>query len=245
MGVGLGLSLFLLIVPAALIGWDANLRHLGTWSDLVLSSAKQSTATPGFEKDTHSVRNQCLGNAMYRLGNFGAYMLLGGPEDPMVDGDNPPPRMMDAPSVNTCLLLVRITLLAALMLVGVRLGISGDAPLGQTAAFGLACAALLVVSPVARNHYFILFAPAVLFVPLWLDRVGRRRGAIVLALVPGALILLQYILLPYVGRIGLLGLGTTAWVLAAMVLIARPARSVRVTGTLRDIPAAQRLTKAA
>ena len=66
--------LFFLLLPATLVGWNANLRHLDTWSDLVLANAESSTATPGFEKDTHSVRNQCLGNAMYRLGNFGAYM---------------------------------------------------------------------------------------------------------------------------------------------------------------------------
>ena len=97
-GVGLGLALFFFLLPAALIGWNANLRHLDTWNRLVLSSAANSSATPGFENDTHSVRNQCLGNAVYRLGNFGAYMFAGGPEDPMVDDDNPPPRLMDAPA---------------------------------------------------------------------------------------------------------------------------------------------------
>ena len=171
--------------PAALIGWNNNLRHLNTWAHLVLSSAESSTATPGFEKDTHSVRNQCLGNALYRLGNFAAYMVAGGPEDPLVDDNNPPPRLMDSPCVDTCLLFVRIALLLTLLLVGVRLAGHRDVLFCQAAGFGLACAALLVVSPVARNHYFLLFGPAVLFVPLWLDspwgfaggtRPGRRAG---------------------------------------------------------------------
>ncbi len=180
LGVGLGLFLFFLLVPAALIGWNANLRHIDTWAHLVLSSAEKSTATPGFEKDTHSVRNQCLGNALYRLGNFGAYLLAGGPEDPLVDDSNPPPRMMDSPSVDKCLLFVRITLLLAMLLVGVRLGIHHQTALSQAAGFGLACTALLVVSPVARNHYFLLLAPAVLFLPLWLDCLGSSRWAAVL-----------------------------------------------------------------
>ena len=124
LGVGLGLALFFFLLPAALIGWNANLRHLDTWNHLVLSSAGDSSATPGFENDTHSVRNQCLGNALYRLGNFGAYMFAGGPEDPLVDDDNPPPRLMDAPSVNRCLLAVRIALLLGLMLVGLRLALA-------------------------------------------------------------------------------------------------------------------------
>jgi hypothetical protein len=223
-GVGFGLALSFFLLPAALIGWNANLRHLNTWSHLVLSSAGDSTATPGFDKDTHSVRNQCLGNALYRLGNFGAYVFAGGPEDPVVDDDNPPRRMMDAPIVNTCLTVVRLTLLAAMLLVGIRLGMSKDERLSQATAFGLACAALLVVSPVARNHYFALLAPAVLFVPLWLDNLGRRLAAIVMATVPGVLIVLQYVFLYPVGRVGLLGLGTAGWLMAAMVLIDRTSR---------------------
>ena len=247
-GVGLGLVLFFLLLPAALIGWNANLRHLDTWAKLVLYNADQSTATPGFEKDTHSVRNQCLGNALYRLGNFGAYALAGGPEDPLVDDDNPPPRLMDAPIVNTCLLFVRIALLLALLLVGVRLGMGDRFALDQAAAFGLACAALLVVSPVARNHYFLLFAPAVLFVPLWLGCRGWSRAAAVLAVVPGVLIVLQYVMMAYVGRIGLLGLGTTGWLMAAMVLTVRAARSAQshgVKGSILATHPATRLTKAA
>ena len=94
--------------------------------------------------------------------------------------------------------------------------------LSQAAGFGLACAALLVVSPVARNHYFICLPPACCSCRCGSTDHGRRRAATVLAIVPGVLILLQYLLLPYVGRVGLLGLGTAGWVMAAMVLIARP-----------------------
>ncbi len=237
-GVGLGLVLFFLLLPAALIGWNANLRHLDTWAHLVLSNANKSTATPGFEKDTHSVRNQCLGNALYRLGNFAAYMVAGGPEDPLVDDNNPPPRMMDSPSVDTCLLFVRITLLMALLLVGVRLGGHRDVLFCQAAGFGLACAALLVVSPVARNHYFLLLAPAVLFVPWWLDGRGASLAASILAIVPGVLIVVQYVLLPYVGRIGLLGLGTTGWLMAAMVLTIGAGASADNRAALPDASAA-------
>ena len=78
LGVGLGLALFFFLIPAALIGWNTNLHHLDTWAQQVLYNVGSSTATPGFEQDTHSVRNQCLGNALYRLGNFGDYVLAGG-----------------------------------------------------------------------------------------------------------------------------------------------------------------------
>ena len=248
-GVAFGLALFFFLLPAALIGWNANLRHLNTWSQLVLKNAAKSTATPGFIEDTHSVRNQCLGNALYRLGNFGACLAAGTPDAPLADEKIAPPRLMDSPSVEPCLLFVRIALLLTLLLVAIRLGTQTNTALSQVAGFGLACAALLVVSPVARNHYFVLLAPAVLLVPLWLEATrshsaaaGRQakvgRGSILLAVAPGVLILVQYVFLPYVGRIGLLGLGTAAWLMAAMVLMERASQFGPDRGALRSSPAA-------
>jgi hypothetical protein len=234
LGVAFGLALFLFLLPAALIGWKANLGHLDTWSHLVLSSAGDSFATPGFEKDTHSVRNQCLGNALYRLGNFAAYMCEAGPEDPLVDPDRPPLRMMDARSADVSLIAVRSTLLLTLLIVGLQLGCDRNIVLSQATGFGLACAAMLVASPVARSHYFVMWAPAALFVPLWLNCQGRIRAAVMMGTVPLVLIVLQYVLLPYVGRVGLLGLGATAWLMAAMVLTVRTLQSTQSANFLRD-----------
>ena len=142
--------------------------------------------------DAHSVRNQCLGNALYRLGNFGDCLAAGTPDAPLADEKIAPPRLMDSPSVEPCLLFVRIALLLTLLLVAIRLGTQTNTALSQVAGFGLACTALLVVSPVAQNHYFVLLAPAVLLVPLWLEATrshsaaaGRQakvgRGSILLA----------------------------------------------------------------
>ena len=89
-----------------------------------------------------------------------------------------------------------------------------------------------------RNHYFLLLAPAVLFVPLWLEGRGARLAAGTLAALPAVLIVTQYVLLPYVGRIGLLGLGTTGWLMAAMVLTMRARASARNLAALPDAPAA-------
>ena len=66
-----------------------------------------------------------------------AYMAGSGPEDPLVDDNNPPPRLMDSPSVDTCLLFVRIILLSALLLVGIRLGKQDDVLFSQAAGFRL------------------------------------------------------------------------------------------------------------
>ena len=220
LGMSFGVVLFLWLVPAALIGWNANLRHLGTWSQSVLRGAGNSTATPGFDNDTHSVRNQCLGNAVYRLGNC-ASALAGGPADPLVDEEHMPARLMDAPVVEQALLCVRFALLLALGLAVVRLACGADLPLSLAASFGLACVAMLVLSPVARGHYFMLWVPAVLFVPWWLDQQGLPRAATAMAVVPAALTILHYIVMPVAGRIGLLGIGSTGWLLAAFLLIDR------------------------
>ena len=107
----------------------------------------------------------------------------------------------------------------------------------EATGFGLACAAMLVVSPVARNHYFVLLAPAVLFVPLGLT-AQASLPARVLAVVPGVLIVVQHVLLPYVGRIGLLGLGTTGWLMAATLLIVSSGASADESAALPDVSAA-------
>ena len=112
------------------------------------------------------------------------------------------------------------------MALGVRLARQPGNKLNMATGFALAFVTMLAVSPVARAHYFLLLAPAILFVPLWLDRHGRPRAGVVMAAILPVLSILHYALLPYGGRIGLLGFGTAAWLMAAMVLIARADRKM-------------------
>ena len=78
LGVCCGLVLFFLLVPAALIGWNANLRHLDTWARFMLTKADDGGMDPR-SGNSHSARNQSLQNAAYRLGNFSAYALAVAP----------------------------------------------------------------------------------------------------------------------------------------------------------------------
>jgi len=236
MGFTLGLALFFLLIPAALLGWNANWQHLNTWTRFVATKADDGGMDPR-SGNSHSARNQSLQNAAYRLGNFGAHVLAGGPDDLLVETFEAPRMAMDAPEVENVLLLSRLTLTLALLLLGVRL-VRGDGNLPNLAiGFALSCAAMLVVSPVARGHYFLLLSPAVLLLPLWLDCRGRPRAGIIMASIPVVLSLTHYILLPYAGRIGLLGLGTTVWLMAAMVLTVRPRCLGRHAAVRRDAPA--------
>jgi hypothetical protein len=221
-GVTLGLGLFFFLVPACLIGWNANLRHLHTWTDFVVAKADDG----GVEVrsgNSHVLRNQSLSNAVYRLGHFTAHVLAAGPDDRLANMDDGTQVLTDSTAVHSLLLMARISVLLALLLAAVRLGRVGTR-LSQMTGIGLACVAMLVISPVARGHYFVLLAPAILFLPLWLDLHGMRRAAIVMGIAPALLTVPFYAMMDVFGRIGLLGLGTTFWLVAAVVLVDRASR---------------------
>jgi len=233
-GLVLGLLLFLFVIPSILIGWRANLHHLKTWSTVVLVNYDDG-GDDARSGNSHSMRNQSLQNAAYRLGNFIWHKTVGGPDDRLADFFERPkaiftrPNMiMDSPPVEWSLLGIRIAILLVLGLVGIRLGLEGDA-LSLLTAFSLGAIAIFAVSPIARAHYFMLYAPAILYVPLWLDRQNRTRAAKIMAVVPILLTGLHYCFLSFTGRIGLLGIGTTAWLLSAFVLILRADRKAAAT----------------
>lgn len=240
-GVSLGLMLFFLLVPAALIGWNANLRHLDTWAQFMLTKADDGGVDPR-SGNSRTARNQSLHNAVYRLGNFTAHTFSSGPDDRLVEEFHCPPMAMDQPGPEGALMLARAALALALLSLGVRLGRGERSRLNLATGFALACVAMLVVSPVARGHYFMLLAPATLLVPLWLDRHEWRRAGVVMAIIAPVLPILHYALLPYAGRIGFLGLATAAWLMAALVLMARAdhlgggVAKVRASGHLSSPP---------
>jgi hypothetical protein len=101
------------------------------------------------------------------------------------------------------------------------------------------------VFPIARTHYYVLLLPAVALVSLWFARQDRMRFAIALAVIPGAIVITHYAFLDIAGRVGLLGLGTTAWYLAAGVAMCRPRAARRqACAPAAEMPAAQALERA-
>jgi Glycosyltransferase family 87 len=224
LGTAAGLMLCLLVLPAALVGWRANLEHLGTWWSSVAVHA-ESISQSDIAGDSTTARNQSLTNAAHRMGNWAHYYFAGGPDD------NGPQQLrlggaglvMDAPAADAVLWVVRGLVVGLTVAVGFRMAKSRD-PLGQAAAFGMACAATLVVFSIARGHYYVMLLPAVTFVGLWLLQHGRAGWAVTLSVAPCALVIVHYALLDYAGRIGVLGLGTTVWYLAACGVLLWPAR---------------------
>jgi hypothetical protein len=232
-GVAAGCVLFLLLLPAILLGWDNNLRHLHTWY-VKVASRVDDVRSDDFGGDVASLRNQSLHNAVFRSGNWVAHQFFGGPDDIRMNvrmGAMP----MDAPIVGRLLTGARFAALAVLGLVLLVAGFARQQTL-TTAAFGIACVATLVVSPVSRGHYFVFWLPAILFVPLWFLQQGRKQMALFAAIIPAALTLLHYALLPYAGRIGLLGLGTSAWYFTVCWTIWRSRRLATGQSAVVDRP---------
>jgi hypothetical protein len=231
LGILIGGLLFFLIVPGVFVGWSANLRHLHTWwlqrvvigTDLgadrrfdvrSVRNQSMSNAVSRFG-DFRSVRNQSMSNAVSRFGRWISHAVAGGPDDRLFGGWASPARQapMGESIVAVAIIAVRLALLAMLLISGFWLSRGGDA-IGQAAAFGLACALTLLISPVSWGHHYTLMLPAVLFVPLWLWQRKMPRASLTIATIPALLSLLHYGLLEYTGRIGLLGIGTTLWFLA-------------------------------
>jgi hypothetical protein len=207
-GVLTGVLLFLLVVPASLIGWRANLAHLDNWRTRVVANERVG---PRSNFNIHSFRNQSLANAVY-LWDEATGRLLGR------DTDAKPMRYRPERIAHPSVRVVIGVILATLLLIGGLIGRRNDR-LAQAAAYGLACGATLLVSPISWGHYFMVEAPAVLFAPLWLLYRGRPGQAGVVALIPPVLSWTYYVAMPYTGGIGILGLGTTIWFLTVCGLM--------------------------
>ncbi|MBI3838018.1 MAG: DUF2029 domain-containing protein [Planctomycetia bacterium] len=223
-GTALGLVLCFLVVPAGLIGWRANLHHLGTWWTSVAIHA-EGADTDYFAKDVSTVRNQSFTNATLQLANWTSYHLGRRTESEAINevfsgSLNSWTRL---PIFRTPLLAARAVAGCLLLAVGYRMGRAQDR-LGQAAGFGLACVLILILPRVARAHYFVLLLPAVIFGGVWLLRAQRPKLAACYVLIPGLLTLLHYALTDVTGWIGLLGIGTTLWYAALCVTLIQLSR---------------------
>jgi len=212
-GVVVGMALFFVLVPTMAIGWKDNLRHLETWYERV---ATNEQVGPAQQFNVHSVRNQSLANAVYRLGNWVEFKVAGGPDDRIADhlARTEEKLPMDTAMVGHLITGMRVFLVMLLLLVAVRWRLGAD-PLGQAAVFALACAMTLSLSPISWGHHFVLLLPGALLLPLALYVQGHSFVARGLAISAAALLLLHYSALELAGgiagRLGVLGIGMTVW----------------------------------
>ncbi len=223
LAVVVGVGLFLVLIPAATLGWDANLKHLTRWSGKVVTNADPGGES-GFSIDTST--NQSLSNAVHSLIDD-----LNGPhpDDPtigrarnaderrwVIDRATARRRRADVMAHR----LARAGQVLFLALIFAIAGLSRtDDPSGRAVGFGLACLGMMMVSPVAWTHYYMMAFPAYLAVPLWLARRWRPTAARVLAIIPAVLVWAHYLGKRPLGSIGLLGWGMAGWFLAVASLV--------------------------
>ncbi len=218
-GVLAGLILFVWIVPSLFIGWQSNAGHLKTWAQLVGTQAVEASAEAHFSSP-RVPRNQSLSNALYHTGNQMVFWFSTDPEPNPWLYNETAGRFMTSPAVTQTVLAIRALLCLLLIPVGWRMAVRGG-PLDAAAAFGMACMAMLIVSPVARGHYFMLEWPAVLFVSLWLWKNRGSRKALLGAVIPALLSVMHYVFMTFPQMfgplksgtllLGTLGIGTTLW----------------------------------
>lgn len=215
-----GLILFVLVIPGFVVGHAANIAHLQTWMDRVVANEEV-----GIDNDfnVRSKRNQSLANAARRLGNRVAFAAGAGPDDRLVDDLAQQATAMptENAAMDFTLGITAVGIVALLFVAGWRIVARGDA-MSLAALFGLACTATLLVSPISWGHHYVVWLPALVFVPCWMWVNDRRALAIGMAEAALVLVTAHYIFLDHAGRVGLLGIGTAVWYLVATVAVGWP-----------------------
>ena len=207
-GVVAGGLLYLVAVPAAVIGWQENLDYLDRWHRRIVTNERVG---PNANFNIHSYRNQSLTNAVYLWDK-----TLGSESQTASSKVEKPDRPERV--VHGEVWLVILGLIVLMSTIGFVVGRRADA-LDQAMSYSLACCGMLLVSPLAWGHYYMAEAPAVMLVPLWIWRRGLPRTAMAAAVVPMILTWAYYLGMGTLGAIGLLGLGITCWFIAICVLI--------------------------
>jgi len=225
-GIAIGLALFVLVLPAALLGWNRNLAHLETWVWRVQASAKV-----GVDDNKYTFRNQSFANAVEMLARWEhprSPLRQALPRDPTIRDLRAEPR---APRLFLSAVVWggQLVLLALAIAAGWRLA-GGGAALGLAAAFGIGSALSLVVSPVSWGHHYPVLLPAALFVPWWLSCRRRDAAARWMSAMLPVIVVIHYVLIDtawveqpagraFIWAVGLLGVGTAAWCAAASALV--------------------------
>ena len=227
-GVVVGLVLFVLVIPAAAVGWSANLGHLATWSRKVATNAD-----PGQESKFHadSATNQSFAGAAHSLALIltpetpndlrGLARRFGKTADERRFGVDRAAAEMRRADRSTQRLVKVGQGIFLLVLLGLAIAPGRDDKVGQAVGFAMACVGMLLISPVAWTHYYMMILPASLVVPLWLWKRGHLVSSRVMAITPVLLVWAHYLAKRSVGPIGLLGLGTAAWFVAICAMMVR------------------------
>ena len=210
-GTSVGLVAFVIVIPSAVSGWQANMQNLQIWHQRVVG---QQDVGGKNAFNAQSPRNQSLTNASL----LAASALIG------CEPDDERGRQLQA-DLRPVLLTVRLLFIAALLLAGLsEPALSSERH--RAVLFGLSCGLTLIVSPLSWGHHFTLLVPAILVAGC---HAADLRRLWLMAASPAVLCIVHYCDVSRFGCAGLLGLGITAWFVGVPWLLARAAGISRVT----------------
>ena len=215
-GLALGAYLFLFAIPGTAIGWTKNLNCLHEWVSRVAANENigkdamfhiDSTSNQSLTNAAHLFSDTCCGVA--RDASTGLEQLA---FDKVIAQ-----RHRSDYFAGLVADISRVIVLVLLVTVTIKLG-RERTRLAEAATFGLSSLSILLISPLAWGHYFVFALPAALFMPLWLRRKGHRTASYLAAAGLPAMTWMHYLLKPWCGPMGLLGLGTAAWFIAVCIV---------------------------
>lgn len=205
-GLLLGLTLFVWILPSAVLGAERNTTLLSTFLHRVAFNPHLA-ADAGILASASS--NVSALNASRHARGIVPITAK--------EGSDTLPVGPDGPAEAAGLLGLGLVLLVPAFALTVRAGQRGD-PITLAAAFGLALAAALLLSPLSWSHQLVQIVPAMAYSARALLDRGRKQTALVVAAAPVALIWLAYAS-PPIALTGFLGLGLAVWTAGTLALL--------------------------
>ena len=220
LGLAVGLTIGIWILPASLVGWERNQTNLETWRREVFAKTNELSADP-FAGNSHSTKNQSPMNGVWLLGNTLCFENV---RDPKSTETVYPMDLPFGKQVQSGVRVVSI-LATSIALIGI---LWRSCPNSLLVAFAFANAATLLVVPIARGHYFMAMWPAAVWVPRWLMLSNPlppklQFGYWWLTQIPPILLIFHYLFETTVGPFGLLGLGVWIWQLLLTFAVVRKA----------------------
>jgi hypothetical protein len=205
-GLLLGLVLFVWLLPATVLGAERNTTLLSTFLHRV-------ALNPHLAADAG-----ILASASSNVSALNASRHARGiVPSTAKEGSDSLPVGPDGPAEAAGLLGLGLVLLVPALALTLRAARRGDS-ITLAAAFGLALAAALLLSPLTWSHQLVQLIPAMAYSARALLDRERKRTALVVAAIPVALIWLAYAS-PPMTRTGFLGLGLAVWTAGTLALL--------------------------
>ena len=214
-GLVAGLALFIVVVPAAVMGHEQNKAALEHWVEAFVMTPHREHLGVG----TYSPRNQNLAMSVYRIGNHLDYHFAGGPHPEVESDEGPTPDMWSETATAAALVKVGRVALVLMLVVPLCLVVWRGGLTDVVAIGGLGATLSLLGSPISWGHHYVIQVLALVGMAMFCIVHGREKWAWWLCGSCAAMVVLHYATLKWTGDYAMLGIGMTGWYAAATGLM--------------------------